>query len=315
MTDTNPRRALTADRNVIDQMPLAPASARSVFVPENTGQALEFAKVMASGKFSLPKHLQDNPGDCLWIISIAMATGLNPWQLAKQTYSVNNTTLEFQAQAVHAITMASGLIEGGLDLDFAGEGEALTCTVTGRRKGGPPRTHVYRLATITTKNSPLWTQQPQQQLGYYAQRAWCRLHCPEAIMGLTATGEAESMIDITPATAEPAPVSALEAVQAHLNGAAEVKGQEEPAAVSEPEPDALDELINAPAPATGTPGPLSLDEVDKLSKDAEAAADQGMDAYKDFWGELDDRRRTELLTSNKTLKERADEADRERAHR
>ena len=180
------RQALTADRAIVDRVPMVTTPTMGALVPQNMGQALEFAKLMASGKVGVPKHLRNEPAVCLRLISDAMQFGLSPFHLAAESFVINDQ-LAYGAKAVHAMAMRSGLIDGRLEISYAGEGANLACTVTGRIRGSAKaHSKTCRMASITVKNSPLWKTDPQQQLGYYTERAWCRLFAPDAMMGLVA---------------------------------------------------------------------------------------------------------------------------------
>jgi len=93
-------------------------------------------------------------------------------------------------------------LDGRLHLEWEGEGEKLVCTVTGKLRGDPrPKVLPVELKSITTRNSPLWKQQPKVQLAYWAQRAWARLYCPEATLGAPCIDDVQAeqeMRDVTP---------------------------------------------------------------------------------------------------------------------
>jgi hypothetical protein len=64
--------------------------------------------------------------------------------------------------------------------------ENLECTGSATFQGEEkPKSFTGKMKTITTRNSPLWKQQPKQQLGYFATRAWAHLHCFDVLMGVT----------------------------------------------------------------------------------------------------------------------------------
>lgn len=236
MTDDT-RLAMRPNRELLDPVRLRDVHSRAALVPQTMGEVFEFAKMMASGRIGVPAFLVNNPGDCLRIVGIAARCGLDPFMLADESHEVNKR-MAFGAKAIHAIVLASGVLEGDLTLSFAGGGETLTATVTGKRREGAVHTETYHIATITTRNSPLWKQQPRQQLGYYAIRAWCRLHAPDALMGLVAREDAP--IDVTPETVETRPQTALEKVTAALKadpGAHIVEQVAGPAAAAEAGPD------------------------------------------------------------------------------
>lgn len=212
------------NREVTDLIPVSQDDMRGALVPRNMGEAMECAKIMSTGRVSLPAFLRNNPGDCLRIVGIATRTGLDPFMLANHFYLTKSKSGEermaAEAQAVHAIAMASGLIHGDLNLKFAGQAPDLSCTVTGTTRNGTTHTHIYFMKSIQTRNSPLWRDQPQQQLGYYSERAWCRLHAPGAMMGLIARGD--PVIDVSAGEAGPEEAKTeTDKVLEHLSGTPE----------------------------------------------------------------------------------------------
>ena len=263
------RVALRPDRTITDPMPLRDPGIRGALVPSTAAEAMEMAKMVSSGRFAIPAYLKDNPGDCLRLVLIAARSRLDTFMLANQSYLTKSRSgeerMEFQAQAIHAIVLASGILVGDLGVKVEGEGANLSCTVTAARLGGGTHTETYYMKTITTKNSPLWAQQPRQQLIYYAERAWCRAHAPDAIMGLIATEDPP--LDVTPevVTIEE-PRGALAQVEAHLGVGDET---EEP------------KLMGAPEVADSILGdetePASGETEGGASPEGEAAAEQGRD--------------------------------------
>ncbi len=217
MNDLAKTRREQPNRELLDPLTTSPTGTRGALVPTNAGEAMEFAKVMASGDIGVPAHLRNKPGVCLRIVSDAMNTGMSPFHLAYDSYAISGR-LAYGAKSIHAMVLASGLLDGDLSLDFHGEGEAMVCTVTGRRRGSGEHAESYALRNITVRNSPLWKSQPRQQMGYYAVRAWCRLHVPDAIMGLVAREDDPlPMRDVTP-RAEPATAVGAVAQQLGING-------------------------------------------------------------------------------------------------
>lgn len=231
------RKSLEPNRQIADRIPVVSSGTAVALVPQDAGQAMEFAKLMALGGVGIPAHLRGNPGTCLRIVSDAMISGMSPFHLADDSYEISGR-LAYGAKTIYAMTLRSGVLESDLPMSFKGEGEGLSCTVTGRRKGGSQQTKTVVLSQVKTRNSPLWKTDTQQQLGYYTRRAWCRLHAPDAIMGLMANtddvidrGEAEVIED--------KPQTAVEAVTAHLTG---------------PEPEPVDaEYVEPEKPAKEAP--------------------------------------------------------------
>lgn len=168
----------------MDNRELAPTGRpRTSFLPATMGEAMEMAKLMAVSNF-VPPHLRGKPGDCLAVVMQADQWGMSPFSVAQKTYFVNDR-MAYESQLVAAVINASNALDGRLDIEWEGKDNNLVCIVSGKLKGHAKVKH-RRVAinTITTRNSPLWKQDPEQQLGYYAQRAWVRLHAPEVLMGV-----------------------------------------------------------------------------------------------------------------------------------
>ena len=246
------RGALVANREIVDQVPFVQGQTTGALVPQNMGQALELAKIMAGGNVGVPKHLRGQPAVCMRIITDALQFALNPFHLADDSYVINDR-LSYGAKAIHAMTLRSGVLDGRLDVTYEGQGTNLICTVTGRLRGSTRVSiKTVRLSQITTMNSPLWKTDPQQQLGYYTERAWCRLHAPDAIMGLVA--REDPMIDVTPEVVSingDAPRGALAEVEAHLGVGDEPEDETESAQDGPGEEAAAEQdgHIETPAPA------------------------------------------------------------------
>lgn len=165
---------------------------RAVFLPATMAEAMELGKLMAAGNF-VPKHLRGKPGDCLAVVMQAGRWGMDPFAVGNKTYFVNDR-MAYEAQLVSAVVNSSGALDGRLTVDWEGSGEGLVCTVTGKVKGDPGiKRRRVEMKNITTRNSPLWKQDPEQQLAYFAQRAWARLHTPEVLLGVYTPDEVEQM--------------------------------------------------------------------------------------------------------------------------
>lgn len=167
------------------------------FRPETFAQWIDIAKDMCKATLMLPPHLHHNAPVMAGLLEIASRFQLSPYLLASQSY-VQNARLCFQAQAFGAILYASGLLIGRLRFEFHGEGEDMTCTVSGRFKDDPDVIHSATTPTLKqihpghtqkdgktfVKGSPLFDRDPEQQLCYFAERRWIRRHAPDACMGM-----------------------------------------------------------------------------------------------------------------------------------
>lgn len=169
----------------------------AIFMQPQAMQALvQFAELMSKAAFTVPKHLQGKPSDCLAIAMQAQHWGMDPFVVAQKTHLVNGT-LGYEAQLVNAVIQNSGAVEGAPSYEYRGEGSNLECRVGFILRGHKSITwnEWLRCGDITTKNSPLWKVNPKQQLGYLQIKNWSRLYCPGAILGIYTDDE---LVDYAP---------------------------------------------------------------------------------------------------------------------
>lgn len=146
---------------------------------------MDFADMMSQSIVALPKHLHGKPADCLAITMQAMRWRMDPYVVASKTHVINGT-IGYEAQLVVAVLKHSGAVKGRPHYEYRGDGNTLEC-----RAGFVPAgedaivwTEWLSIAGIKTKNSPLWTANPRQQMGYVQARNWARLYAPEALLGV-----------------------------------------------------------------------------------------------------------------------------------
>lgn len=156
-------------------------------------EVFEMAKLMAISEKAVPKHLRGSPGTCLAICIQALEWHMSPFSVANKSYEVNDR-IAYEAQLIVAVINARAPLQERLRYAYEGEGVEMFCTVSGLVKGEatPLIYKSPKIRDIKVKNSPLWTADPQQQLGYYSGRAWCRRHTPETILGIYAVDEVEN---------------------------------------------------------------------------------------------------------------------------
>lgn len=161
---------------------------------ENMRRVTEMAKMMASSKVTVPKHLQGNEGDCFAVTLQAMNWGMNPFAVAQKTHLVNGT-LGYEAQLVNAVIQSNGHITGHFHYEHKGEGAMLETRVGAIIRGESEITwgEWLRSSDVTTKNSPLWKTNPKQQMGYLQVKNWARAYCPGAILGVYTPDELQEM--------------------------------------------------------------------------------------------------------------------------
>jgi len=175
------------------------ASPRELALDDPTWARMErLAERMAEGRATVPKHLQGNPADCLAIVIKAMQWDMDPWAVAQKTHLVNGT-LGYEAQLVHAVLMKSGAIRSSFHYEYQEQGGAVLCRVGAVLRGEKEITwgEWHSSANVKVKNSPLWTTNPRQQMGYLQVKNWGRSYAPGAILGVYSVDELESD-DYTP---------------------------------------------------------------------------------------------------------------------
>lgn len=161
---------------------IVPTGGGNSMIPTDMGAAMRLAEMMATGRL-VPAHLQKSPGDCLMVVELAMRFRMSPFAVAQCT-SVIQGKLMLEGKLVSAAINSSGVLDGRLSYDFAGSGDARVITVRATMRGETePREMSVALKDAQTTN-PLWKKQPDQQLVYFATRAWARRHAPEVMLGV-----------------------------------------------------------------------------------------------------------------------------------
>jgi len=163
---------------------------------------LKFSQMMATSKITIPKHLQGNAGDCFAIVMQAMQWGMNPFAVAQKTHLVNGV-LGYEAQLVNAVINSRAPITTRLNYEWFGDwskvngktsnaddvGVIVSATMKGETE---PRVLSVSMAQVgNVRNSPLWVNDPRQQLAYLATKRWSRLYCPDVILGVYTADEFE----------------------------------------------------------------------------------------------------------------------------
>ena len=199
-------------------------TAASIFSPEGMNQLVRFAELMSQSKATVPKHLEGKPADCLAVTMQAAQWGMNPFAVAQKTHVVNGT-LGYEAQLVNAVVSSSSLLATRLNYRWSGDwsnvngktdkSPNLTVTVSAVLKGeAEPRELTISMAQAGVRNSPLWEQDPRQQLAYLCTKRWARLHAPDVLLGVYTPDELQETAprverDITPQTTTAAGMNSL----------------------------------------------------------------------------------------------------------
>lgn len=192
-------------------------------VPQNFGEVMAFAEKMAASRF-VPMHLRDKPADCLVVCLQALRWGFDPFAVAQKTYFIKDgSPPAYEAQLVNAVVLARAPLVGRPKITWAGNWPNRTCTVSGLFQGdSEPKARTVNAVNIKVRNSPLWLSDPDQQIAYYATRAWARLYCPDVLMGVYTPDDddmrAERATDVTGSAEQPRAASRLDAMERGIAG-------------------------------------------------------------------------------------------------
>lgn len=183
----------------------------------------KFAHFMAISRF-VPKHLRGNQADCLAVLLQSIRWEMDPFSVASMSYFVNDA-MAYSSQLVSSVILSRAPLDGRPNICWEGEGESLQCTVSGKFRGDADvKVREVKIKTITTRNSPLWKQDPQQQIAYFTLRAWARLYCPDILMGVYTKEEmeeaakfqgADNAKDVTPPKPD---MSVIDGINAAISG-------------------------------------------------------------------------------------------------
>lgn len=155
-------------------------------LPRDMGEAMKLADMMSKARL-LPQAVQ-NPADAFLVINQAMRWGMDPFAVAQEV-SVIQGKLMHSGKIVAAAIQSSGVLDGRLHYDYAGDGEARQVTVRALLRGETEaREVVVKLRDARTQNK-VWTTQPDQQLAYHGARVWARRYAPEVMLGVYAPEE------------------------------------------------------------------------------------------------------------------------------
>lgn len=223
-------------------------TAAAIFSPEGMNQLVRFAELMSQSKATVPAHLAGKPADCLAVTMQAAQWGMNPFAVAQKTHVVNGT-LGYEAQLVNAVVSSSNLLSTRLNYRWDGDwsnvngkndkSPSLTVTVWATLKGeSEPRTLTISMQQAGVRNSPLWEQDPRQQLAYLCVKRWARLHAPDVLLGVYTPDELQETApraerDVTP---PPATASGMNKL---INAKPEQTVDEKPKSTDERDPEEI----------------------------------------------------------------------------
>lgn len=210
-------------------MPAMPQMGELLFDDAKFSRINDLANMMASGRCAVPKHLQNNPGDCFAIIIQATQWRMNPFVVAQKTHIVNGA-LGYEAQLINAVITSMNVTSDRFHYEYVGDWDGYRASLFAKDKelgcgvlvGATLRgeTEIRWLPTplcmeqVKTRNSPLWATNPQQQLAYLAVKYWVRLYAPDAILGVYSDDELADNPGMKNVTPEPEPAPAPEVKKA-----------------------------------------------------------------------------------------------------
>lgn len=176
----------------------------AALAPQNIEDAFRLAKALAASGDMIPKHFQQKPEATMAAIVRGMEIGLAPMQ-ALSSIAVINGRASLWGDAMPALMQRAG---HHIDVDYEGEGEALTAVATLTR-GDTGKQVVRRFGWADAKRAGLlgkqgpWTQFPQRMMAMRA-RSWAiRDGAADALMGLQIAEETsdygpDAARDVTP---------------------------------------------------------------------------------------------------------------------
>ena len=170
--------------------------------PRSLAEIMDFAQLMAKSGPMVGKAFRGNPGACAGITMQALQWNMSPYAVSQKAFvtvdKFGNEVIGYESQLVNAVINAHAPIKSPLEYDYEGEGPERQCIITGMLKTAT-KPSIYRSPPLKqcAARSPLWQSDPDQQLGYYASRAWARRYCPEIMMGVYTPEELQNAEPMT----------------------------------------------------------------------------------------------------------------------
>jgi len=307
----------------LDQLVAAPSVGGGVtFLPRTLTECLDFATIMSKSDFAIPPKFRQNVGACLAVTIQACRWEADPFGVIQKAYITTSKDgserLAYEAQLFAAIVNTRAPLAGRLDLQYSGEGATRAVKVIGvfRDTGEVRDVQTPGVAKIK-KQSPLWAEDPDQQLAYYGIRAWARRWVPELMLGIYSPDEFQE----APLVDAPRPTRKAHVVDTQRAEGVEVRREPEPVRSSEDVIATAEELIPKPddvvvdaveeTPITH----VQAERMDEMREDARAAEEpeppefaevEEGDAELQSWEEFLGRAIERLHTSGDPLRTEAD---------
>jgi hypothetical protein len=157
------------------------------------------AKAFSASRM-VPPHFQNRPEDCMVALMMSQQLQVNPLLCLQNTQVISGRP-GFSASFAIGLANQRGPFAGPITWATEGTGDALqvTALATVRATGETVSSTVSMVmakAEGWTKN-PKYRSIPEQMLKYRSATWLIRLHCPEVLMGLSASEELEDVQHVT----------------------------------------------------------------------------------------------------------------------
>lgn len=161
--------------------------------PRSMAELMDFGQLMAKAGPMVGKAFRESPGSCIAVTMQAMRWNMDPFAVSQKAY-VTGETVAYEAQLINAVVLSNAPLARRPIYTFTGEGNRRRCKVSIWLRGEPEALEYETPEVTPTGNSPLWKKDLDQQLCYYAIRAWARRHMPELIMGVYTPDELQDAV-------------------------------------------------------------------------------------------------------------------------
>lgn len=258
-------------RAELSEMALS-TDAGALMVPVNGRDLLDKANAMAEAGPMVKDIFRKNPGACAGLILLCAPYRINPLQASWKCYQTKpDAPLAFEAQLITAMINTAAPISGRLKYSFTGEGPTRqVCVSAVDRDSGEVLDYLSPMKKdIGVQNSPLWKNDPDQQLCYFGARAFARRHYPEILLGVYDREEIEGAAPIRDVTPQRRGGS-VEAANSILSALPDADEAIETVAVNDETPDATRDMVDDLFPDTRHANTLTDDEI-RAQAEAEAA--------------------------------------------
>lgn len=147
---------------------------------------------------NIPAHYQGKPADCMIAIDMAERMNVSPMFVMQNMYAIKGNP-SWSGQACKALIDNCGKFQNAKHVYFGEKGtDSRGCCIEAIRISdgevvrGVEVTIAMAKAEGWTSNKK-WQNMPELMLAYRASAFFARVHCPEALMGCMAEGEADDI--------------------------------------------------------------------------------------------------------------------------